>query len=266
MKEKEPEQEKQTKSMRLTLDYPTVDGGFTTKEMTVKFANPKNAKKHGALTGRWQEHAHVYEMSFSIEIPEFIHEELKGKSVGERKLGESSSRDSREYELDFPKSIKARSIDCLTEAWLQLVVDYAWLRKMALAPLQRVIFYKFDNASKKVNSDWNANHFGYESILHYKYALGYIKQSGKGSGKDIIRFNDLKKSLNTHYDREFFEYKYVNWTQEREDFFRRLDELFQKQIAAMAEFEKNLTETKINSFMQSKDGMLGLEAGKEEKG
>ena len=259
--EKEVE-EKQTKSLRLMLDYPTVEGGFTTKEMTVKFANPKNAKKHGALTGRWQGHAHVYEMSFSIEIPEFIHEELKGKSVGERKLGESNNKDSRDYELDFPKSIKARSIDGLTEAWLQLVVDYAWLRKMATAPLQRVIFYKFDNNSKKVNSDWNGNHFGQESILHYKYSLGYVKKSGK----DIVRFNDLKKSLNTHYDREFFEYKYVNWTQEREDFFRRLDELFQKQIAAMAEFEKNLTETKINSFMQSKDGMLGLGAGKEEKG
>lgn len=253
------DKEKQTKSLRLTLNYPTVEGKVIETELTVKFSNPKFNKKYSVSDGSYKEYAKTYDMEFVLEIPDFIYDELKGKSVGERKLGESPNGASRTYEENFPKNIKRRSIDALSEAWYQIVLDYAWLRKIERAELKKVIFYKFDNSSGDTTSEWNGNPIGSESILHYKFALGYVKKSGK----DVIRLNSDKKMMNSRFDIDFYEYKFISWTQEREDFFRGLNDVFEKQIAAMANFEKNLTEEKINSFIQNKEGLLSLQPHKK---
>ena len=144
--------EKETKSFRLLLDYPTEQGEYTTKELTVKLTNPKPNNRYGK---GHRDYFLTYDIYFSLDIPEFIHAELKGKSVGQKKLGVLSGGDARSYDAKFPKSIKAGNLPQLTEAWVQIVVDYIWLKEMEKAKLTKVIFHNFDNGSDAIKSTWD---------------------------------------------------------------------------------------------------------------
>ncbi len=245
------EKEKDLKSIRLTLDYPTEEGNYTTKELTVKVSNAKPKKTFGK---GFRDHFLTMQILFSLEVPEFIHAALKGNTVGQKKLGVISGGDARKYEEDFPKTIKSITLEGLTEQWVQIVIDYIWLKEIEKKELTKVIFYQFNNSSKPTKSLWNGLPLGNAASLNYVFAVGYIS-TGK---TEVYRFNDQKKMVNSSHDRDFYACKYITWSEKREQFFTRLKELFEKQMRDMAEFETNLTEEKINLFIEAKGNMLAL--------
>ena len=226
------------KSIRIELDFADEDGNRTRKMQTVKVNTPSLRDKSKPL---FYNHVNsVYTLSFTIQIPDFIHSYLIGKSAPS-----SRSDRTRDYKEDFAKSINRHSIEQLTEMWCELIGDYVWLKKLERADLKKVIFYEFDNKHGEYVSFWNGVNFGELSKLGYKYSIGYISETENRH----IRYNSKKLSISSSNDKEFYNLKYVEWTQERETFFVGIQKSFESISEKITKFESGLTEETINELI-----------------
>lgn len=234
------------KSIRLTLDYCDENGVESKKDFTVKVNTPTLKDKSDNV---FYKKPTVYTLTFSLTLPDHIHSYLLGKTVAAGGL--SRKAETKDYPSDFIKTVKSITIEGLTTEWSQIITDYKWLKDIEKMPLQKVIFYSFDNASYDNNSRWNGIKLGKNVHLNFKYAIGYIiidKQQ---------RYNQDKKSISTSQDREFYNnYKHVNWTEEREEFFNNIQKTYDGIIEKISTFEENLTEDTINAFINSKSNNL----------
>lgn len=229
--------EQDFKSIRIELDFADENGKRTKKEQTVKVNKPSLKDKSS-----WRYHIKsIYTLSFTIQIPDFIHSYLIGKSVPS-----SRSEKTKDYNEDFAKSINRASIEQLTEMWCEVINDFVWLKKMEQADLKKVIFYQFDNNKNNYyKSCWNGIEFGELSELGYKYAIGYISDVEKNQ----IRYNSERLSVSSSHDTEFYRLKYVEWTMEREVFFVNIQKSFEAISKKITEFESSITEETINGLI-----------------
>ena len=221
------------KSIRISLDYADENGKRLQKEQTIKVNKPvRNDQRTATMFGSHIDS--VFTISFSIQIPEFIHSYLLGKSVP-----------STDYKEDFKKSISSHSIEQLTEKWCKLIGDYVWLKKIENADLKKVIFYQFDNSIDIYKSFWNGTQFGERSKISYKYAIGYISKIDDRE----IRYNSKKISVSSSNDKEFYQKKHVEWTEAREVFFIKIQKNFESICNTINDFESKLTEDSINGLI-----------------
>jgi len=227
--------ENDLKSIRLTLDYYDENGNHSFKDMSVKVNKPKDVSYHGYQNKRMK-----YAMTFSLVIPSHIHAYLLNKTVP---VSEMSDRNgSREYASDFSKTLNSDSIEKLCDLYLRVVGDYVWLKGIDKAELQKVIFYKFNNSFSDFNSSWNGINLGFKSGLNYSYFIGYITTNTK----TVLRYNKAKTLINTSYDRELYDYNYVNWTEDRQAFFENLQTSFENIISKVNAFNKNIDEESVD--------------------
>ena len=90
-------------------------------------------------------------------------------------------------------------------------------------------------------SSWNSIHFGNCSELKYSYAIGYVSNHRSSE----IRYNKEKLIISSR-DSEFYKLKYVEWTQEREDFFCGIQDSFEKISNDLNKFSSNIKEESID--------------------
>ncbi len=233
------------KSIRIELDFADEDGKRIKKAQTIKVNTPSLKDKSSNSYGFYKQS--VYTLSFTIQIPDFIHSYLIGKSVPSTR-----SEKTKDYAQDYPKSINRTSIEQLTEQWCELISDYVWLKKIEKAELKKVIFYQFNNECGEYKSYWNSTKFGESSKIAYRYAIGYISDV---DGKQI-RYNSKKLSVSSSNDKEFYGLKYVEWTQDREVFFVGIQkslELFSEKIN---KFESEISEETINGLISNSPLLL----------
>lgn len=238
------------KSIKLQLLYPNEDGTTTSKEMVIKVNTPKLKDRAAQPNSYHNPQNFVYQLSFSLKIPDHIHSALLGESVPE--IGGFGKMKTYE-EKDFPKTINRENIEALTAKWAEIVQGYCWLKQMEKAELIKVIFFSLDSSSNIHQSSWNSTKFGIKTKISSTYYVGYVR----GKDKKEIRYTIEKRVVNNHYDKEFYEYKYVEWTADRELFFNNIQSTFENIAQKMKNFESGLNEESIASIMSSNYNLLG---------
>lgn len=235
------------KNFKLDLECVDKDGNWSVKPITITVNTPI---KLG--TGIFAKHlSSIYQLSFSLKIPENIHSFLVGKT-SYRKQG-ISNREERNYPEDFTKTLKSESIHMLTGLYQDLVNDYKWLQTVETAKLERVLFYQFETESREYNSDWNGDKLGEQNKIAFYYVEGYISD-----GKDKkLRYNSDKVYIGESNNKDFYYMDYVMWTKKRKIFFDGLQTSFETIIANINEFNKNLCEETVDIVFGNKTKLLG---------
>lgn len=233
------------KSFRIELDFADENGNRSMKMQTINVNTPVAKNKSNMRMGFHL--PAIYNLSFSVKIPDFIHSYLIGKSVPTDR-----SNGTKDFREDFAKTIKSESIESLTERWSELISDYVWLKKMDKIELKKVIFYRFGSETFPFKSYWNGVEFGNSSKLNYKYAVGFV---GNIDGKEI-RYNKNKLSISTSQDKEFYSLKFVDWTESREKFFDEMNERFVTMVKKMESFEANMNPENIDEIISKQTFLL----------
>lgn len=236
--------EEDLKNIKVVLNYADENGKTSRKPMTIKVNKIKEVSEKSMFS---IENKMLYEMSFSLIIPEHIHSSLIGKTTPNYSKQTFSNDDLKSFPTDFSKTIKADTIKAVCEQYYSILQSYIWLKEIENAKLERVIFYSFENLTDVFKSSWNGNEFGVNSNLDFKLCFGYISYT-KNS---IMRYNNDKKLINEHRDRDFYKLKYVSWTEERELFFKNILQTFVNIQEKLNNFESKLNEDTIQAIMST---------------
>jgi len=237
--------EEEFKSIKVGLDYYDENCVHSSKAMTIKVNRLKDTSENGI---GWRKPS--YEMTFSLTIPNHIHEYLKGKSVPSR--GMTSRNHIKSYD-DFPKTINSDTVKGVCDRYWEITQDYLWLKNVDKADLKKVIFYSFDNETKDYRSSWNGLTFGTQNVLNYKYCIGYVS-TNNNSG--ILRYNHNKEYINESQDRGFYLNEYVDWSEERELFFNNIQNSFETIINKINSFKDSIKEEFIDQYIKSNNNKL----------
>lgn len=213
-------------SIKLLLDFADENGKRCQKEQTVKI-NPPKRTEHNSVS--IYHIPAIYDITYNIKIPEFIYDYLIGKSVPRKDF-------TRDYTKDTKKSLSGNSLQGLCKAWSELISDYVWLKQMEIVELTKVIYYKFNHVKKSFVSHWNSAHFGDFAQIGFTYCIGYVKKEGNKE----VRYTHEKKSVSYSSDRDFYELKYVEWSEEREEFFNNIKKGFSEMVDKISSFDSNI--------------------------
>lgn len=235
------------KSIKIALSTPDELGKISLKEVSIKLSKPKQIIEQ---RGYGSADLYKYSILFSFVIPEYIHSALIGKSIGHSYKNKDGQR---KYDNDFAKSISAPSLEALTDRWLIIVNDFAWLKKIEKLELKKCIYYLFESNSTAFNSSWNGTKFGTTQNMGFTYAIGYIAFDKDNE----LRYNSLKQMSNSSYDRDFHDMNYVLWTREREEYFDSIQQSFDSTIHKMSQFDESLSEQSIDNLMISGQKLIG---------
>jgi hypothetical protein len=243
------ENQDEFKSIRVVLSMPTEKGEFAPKEVRITVNTLKRQEKDDY----WSKGRRTYEMSFSIKLPDYIYEKLKGSVVPNTTVG--GNRDLISYPLDMPKTIKSESISGITELWQRHANDYLYLVRLDNAVLTKTIFYEFAGNIREFSCNWAGYKLGVKADMSYRYFIGFISDDGK------LRLNSEKRTISGNSNnREFEKMPYVEWTQEREDFFVGLQKSYESMIARVAEFEASINNDSIDALILNSPLMKQLGA------
>lgn len=236
------------KSIKVLLDYYNENGVKSEKLMSIKVNTPKFKDKSYSII---YENPKVYVLSFSLKIPEHIHAFIIGKSVPVSTYQNQSGL--RDFPVDFAKTITAATIEAVTNSYHEIIDSFRWLKKIESAELKKVIFYEFETFNREFNSDRDGLKFGLRSGLKFRFATGYISNVG---GKEQ-RYNSNKASISETHNRDFYSgLKFINWTEERQQFFDATQKSFEAMSEKINAFEGNLSEDRIDSFIDSNTKLL----------
>jgi len=234
------------KSFKVLLDYYDEDGNITQKEMTIKVNKPKYVGEKGI---GWEKR--LWALTFSLTIPDHIHKFLIGKTVHIKTNGIGYKNDVKTYSEDnFPKTLTGENVKGICETYFDICRDFLWLKNLDKAELTKVIFYDFKNHCDQFKSTWDGSNFGERSDLKYKYIIGYVS-------KNDYRYNETKRLINIHHDRELYSYKYVKWTEEREYFFKNIYESFQTITKRLNDFENSISEDNLDNLISVNTKLIG---------
>lgn len=237
-------------NFKLLLDYFDEDGNRSKKETTITVNTVKDVTEKPWFG---QHPLKTYDVTFSIKIPEHIHKHLKGKSVPN--YGMSTNNGETVYdEKNFKKTITGATLQNVCERYNKVLNSFNWLKETERAELKRVIFYQFNNNSSNYNSIWNGMNYGLKSSLNYKFALGYVSVNARGTEQ---RYNNEKRMISSSREEDFYQMKFVEYSEEREGFFHGIQRSFETIISNINGFEENLTEESINSLIGNGQFLLG---------
>jgi hypothetical protein len=237
--------EEEFKSIKVGLDYYDENCVHSSKAMTIKVNRLKDTSENGI---GWRKPS--YEMTFSLTIPNHIHEYLKGKSVPSR--GMTSRNTIKSYE-NLSKTINSDTIKAVCERYWEITQDYLWLKNVDKADLKKVIFYKFGNETKEYRSSWNGLEYGTQNTLDYKFCIGYISSSERNG---VLRYNHNKEYVGESHDKGFYLNEYVDWTEERESFFNGIQSSFESIISKINSFKDSIKEEFIDHYIKSNNNRL----------
>lgn len=225
------------KSIRLLLDFADENGKLTKKEQTIKINKPTLKDRHNVFNKNA-----VYTLSFTIQIPQFIHSYLIGKTVPSRIIESTIT-----YDKNFAKSINGYSIEEVTQKWCDLIDNYVWLKRMEYTELKKVIFYEIISNHGENRTSWSGISFGDKASISYKYFVGFINTEEKY----LIRYNSERLAISRR-DSDFYKLRHIDWSEERELFFSGLQKSFIQLIEKISNFQNNISEDTINNLIKSK--------------
>jgi len=237
--------EEELKSIKVELDYYDENCVRSSKIMTIKVNRLKDASENGI---GWRKPS--YEMTFSLTIPNHIHEYLKDKSVPSRGM---STRNHIKSYVDFSKTINSDTVKAVCDRYWEITQDYLWLKNIHKADLKKVIFYNFGNETKDYRSSWNGLEYGTQNTLDYKFCVGYISSSERNS---VLRYNHNKEFVSESHDRGFYHNEYVDWSEEREAFFNGIQSSFEIIINKINSFKDSIKEEFIDQYIKSNNNRL----------
>lgn len=237
--------EEELKSIKVELDYYDENCVRSSKMMTIKVNRLKDVSEKGF---GWTKP--TYEMTFSLTIPNHIHEYLKGKSVPSRGM---TTRNQTKTYTDFPKTINSDTIKFVCERYWEITQDYLWLKNIDKLDLKKVIFYHFDNETKEYRSAWNSLEFGTQNTLNYRFCIGYISTNEKN---DVLRYNHNKEYVAEHQNVSFYRNEYIDWTEKRELFFNNIQNSFESIINKINTFNDSIKEETIDQYINSNNNKL----------
>lgn len=241
LKNKIMSEEKEIKSIKLSLPFVTEDGKSRILEQVVTFKKVIEKDKSSYFNGNFP----TYSMGMSIAIPTHIHQKLVGTTVP-RKRGLSDDR-GKTYDVKFPKTLTCNSLESLTDCFREIMYDYKWLIDLEKMELKKVIFYNFDgDILEKTKSHWDSKTLGSKSDISYGYMIGYIGVNGKSE----VRLN-LDKKIMQNRDGVENEWLYVTHTETRESFFKTIFNKFQSLYNDLKSFSNSLNETAIDNIIKS---------------
>jgi hypothetical protein len=236
-------EDQEIKNLKLEMDYFDEDAKKSTKVMTIKINKPKYTSSEG-LYGHTKR---TYSMSFSMKIPEHIHSYLLNKTVVRYKMG-------RNYEKnysDFPKTINRQILETLCEDYFEITQDYLFLKRLEKAELKKVIFFGINNSTKPYTSIQDGTEFGIKNEIKYNYSIGYI--SGENNE---LRYNSEKLYISSRTHHEFYQHKFVVWSEEREEYFKGIQTSFEQIIDRFNKFNDGLNDDTINEIINNNTKLL----------
>lgn len=232
------------KTLKLEMDYFDEDGKKSVKLMSININKPKDISPKGF-------HGYTkksYSMSFSMKIPEHIHSYLLGKSVARYKMGKNHEKTYS----DFPKTINKPILESLCEEYFEITQDYLFLKQLDQAKLKKVIFFGINSSKNEYRSTQNSIHFGIENQIKYNYSIGYISNNDHKS----LRYNSEKLLISENQHRDFYLHKFVEWSEEREEYFKGIQSSFEQIIDRFNKFNVGLNDDTINEIISKNTKLL----------
>lgn len=236
--------EENLKSIKVDLDYFDENGIRSIKSTTIGVNTLKLTEKPSYFNNN----KHIYELSFSLVLPDHIHKFVLGKSVPSGTMVDSNR--ILTFSEEYPKTLTSNSIKSLCESYWNVLECYKWLKDIDKQELEKVIFFTIETNSSLYNSEYNSVKFGKKNQIKYKFSIGWV------SSKKDQRFNIDRVSLNKSNEYEFYKMKFVKWTKEREEFFENTQSSFENIINNLDIFEKSLNEETINAIIENKTLLL----------
>ena len=233
------EDENEFKSIKLELSCPTELGVLETKQVRVSVNTIKRLQDKNSY---YEKNKYTYSMSFSVKLPDYIHAKILGATIPSMSM---SNDKSKTYDVKLSKTISSDSIGSLTARWQEIIDDFVFLLELDKLQMRKVILYRFGGNVKQNRSQWTGASLGNEAKLSYIFMIGYI--GSRGTVK-VIRNMD-NKNVQTHSDGWIYNLPYVDWTQEREDFFIGLQKSYESLIARIAEFEASINNDSIDTLI-----------------
>lgn len=233
-------EEKEVKSIKLSMPYVTEDGKDTLKDLSITFKKVIECEKGAYLNGR----SPLYSMDMSIVIPDHIHKRLCGEVVRRRNLF-GNKNDDKIYDTKFSKTITRPSLEALTIDYREIIYDYRWLLSIDRIEVKKVIYYTFDGEIIENNtSQWDRKILANDSNISYSYMVGFISADKKH------RLNIEKKILGTR-DGSQMGWAYVEYTPEREFFFKSIFDKFNQLLSQLNNFKEEITPSTIDTIIKS---------------
>lgn len=192
-----------------------------------------------------------YVMMFKTVLPDHIHSKLKGRTIERNRGGLSNKTEARSYE-NLQKTISAESLNVLIENFEYVVEDYLFVLQDEKMPREKTIFVRWKsnfNLAKK--SYYNGSLLGKDMSMEFHYFTGYF------NGRTI--YDAEFREISSTRDKQIYEYKRIQWTQEREEFFDSIYSNFEKFKEKLEEFFGTLDEKTIDTHMSN---FKLLESGK----
>lgn len=229
----------------LTLTLRTIDpaGKVGTAPFKIKVNKPKIER------GERQYDTYqplIMSLSFSLVIPDHIHQQLIGQTVPKDKR-------SFTYPLDLPKTIKREHIGQLTEVFGEYVSDCIWLRNINERSLTQVIFFDFSGYADQLKSTWDGKRMGHQIKIDFLWLVGYITTGKRG---DVLRYNEDRLTFTDSRESEVYACEYVLYTEARYQFFTQLEGNFATFIQRFENFSTYFYENDIDTLIGSNQDLL----------
>ena len=231
--------EEELKNIKVSLDYYDENCVKSEKQFTIRVNKLRNCEERGF---GWSKR--LFDMTFSMQVPQHIHDYLIGKEVP---INTMSNRNHLRSYKNFSKTITQETVKLVCETYWGITQDYLWLKGIEKADLTKVIFYSLKCINSIFRSDYSGLDFGDKNDLHYKYAVGYVSIFKN----EVSRYNKNKVLVSKSNDSDFNSMKFVNWSDERELFFSNLKKSFDGIVSKINTFESNLNEISIDDIISN---------------
>ena len=196
-------------------------------------------------------------VKFSVKIPDFIYNKaMTNTEVGERPL------------LNYIEADTIATLHSQMNKWVQRCRDIYNLEKSA-ETATKYIYISFSSGERPSRDDFNFAYTGQRISLNYNYFIAFKTndgkmfttqrlQSGNGSTDKGIKGLIGKVGGREKYwirGRQFG--VQIKWTQEKEDFLKKLEGQFRLLSQNLNEFLKDINEEKLLELMENGIKLLG---------
>ncbi len=180
-----------------------------------------------------------WRMEFKTVLPDYVHAKLNGLAIERMRGGFDIEPTTNKY-FNMSKTLLAYSLEALVDRYESIVDDFMFVMNDERVPKEKTIFVKWDRSVRgDMKSSGNSAKMGKAVRMDFNFFVGYY------NGRTI--FDIDHKGFNSSYDPEVSKYNRIPWTQEREEFFDRIYDNFEKMCDNLDEFFEGLKPDTIDA-------------------
>lgn len=211
-------------TIEIFMQVPDESAKMVRQPVKIKLSNAKETTEKVGYSSRYHS---TWKVRFSTQLPKHVHGFLLGKKYSESSLGRGKSDFT-----DLKKTVSGNNLESVTKNLNWYFDVYVHLHSLHTAPRNKRIWIGFNlDPLKEVTSKWNRAMAGSRISTKLSFFVGYQTEGGR----TIWDSNGLR--LHQSYDKDIYESKSVEWTEERED-----------QIRAFADRLNDVNQT-LSSFL-----------------